>query len=160
MVASTGDIVHNHVDKHRSHLLLWKCGVMASIPPLLTMVQVSIFAYSLLYQNKNERTLFVKTRKPLTHLLQYTTYSVPYHLFYIDKIKLILMLWYDTPCMVTGYAIPSSIPGIFHWNLEHGFTEHTSRFLSLWIMKNGAIGTKICIKLRMTVWWLFCAGKG
>ena len=107
--------------------------------------------YTPLVENKNERTLFVKTQKPLTHLLQYTTYIVPYHLSYVDEIKLVLMIRHDSHYMVTGCARPSSVPGSLLSNLEHGFTEHTSRFLSLWIMKNGAIGAKICIKLLMTV---------
>ena len=118
---------------------------MASIPPASCHGK-----YTPVVENKNKRTLFVETQKPLTHLLQYTTYIVPYHLFYVDKIKLILMIRHDSQYMVTECARPSSIPGMFHFKLEHGFTEHTSRFISPWIMKNGAMGTKICIKLRMT----------
>ena len=106
--------------------------------------------YTPIVENKNERTLFVETQKPLTHLLQDTTYIVPYHLFYVDEIKLILMIRHDSQYMVTECARPSSVSGILLSNLEHGFTKHTSRFLSLWIMKNGATGAKICIKLRMT----------
>ena len=116
---------------------------MASTPPCHGK-------YTLIVENKNECTLFVETRKPLTHLLQYTTYIVPYHLSYVVEIKLVLMIRHDSHYMVTGCARPSSVPEILLPNLEHGFTEYTSRFLSLWIMKNGAIGAKICIKLRMT----------
>ena len=81
---------------------------MASIPPLLCHGK-----YTSVVENKNELTLFVETRKPLTHLLQYTTYIVPYHLSYVVEIKIVLMIRHDAPYMVTICATPSSIPGSF-----------------------------------------------
>ena len=87
--------------------------------------------YTPFVENKNERTLFAETRKPLTHLLQYRTYIVPYHLSYVVEIKLVLMIRHDSHYMVTGCARPSSVPGILLSNLEHGFTKHASRFFSL-----------------------------
>ena len=71
-----------------------------------------VMANTPVVENKNERTVFVETRKPLTHLLQYTTYIVPYHLSYTVEIKLVLMIQHDSQYMVTGIARPSSVCGI------------------------------------------------
>ena len=106
--------------------------------------------YTLVVENKNERTLFDKTRKPLTHLLQYATYIVQYHLSYVVEIKIVLMIRHDSPYMVTRCATPSSIPGISFVKLGTWLRRtYIQVFLSL-DHENGAIRAKICIKLRMT----------